>query len=99
MMTGDKVSANEAERLGMVYKVFPDVTFADESKKLAHTLAMMPTKALALTKQALNQSFTNNWEEQLLLEDEYQQKAASTSDYTEGIRSFLEKRAPVFKGE
>jgi len=99
MMTGDKVSANEAERLGMVYKVFPDVTFADESKKLAHTLAMMPTKALAFTKQALNQSFTNNWEEQLLLEDEYQQKAASTSDYNEGIHSFLEKRAPVFKGE
>lgn len=99
MMTGDKVSANEAERLGMVYKVFPDVTFAEESRKIAHMLAAMSTTALALTKQALNQSFTNNWEEQLQLEDEYQQKAAQTFDYQEGIEAFLQKRIPKFKGE
>ena len=99
MMTGDKVSAAEAEKMGMIYKVFPDVTFEEESKKIAATLAQMPTKGLAYTKHALNHSFHHSWEEQLLLEDEYQQKAASTADYTEGINSFLEKRLPVFKGE
>ena len=99
MMTGDKVSANEAERLGMIYKVFADVTFVDESKKLAHTLASMPTKGLAYTKHALNKSYTNNWEEQLKVEDEFQQKAAGTEDYSEGINAFLEKRNASFKGE
>jgi 2-(1,2-epoxy-1,2-dihydrophenyl)acetyl-CoA isomerase len=98
MMTGDKVGASEAERLGMVYKVFADVTFDEESKKIAATLSQMPTKGLAYTKHALNHSFSNSWEKQLLLEDEFQQKAAVTYDYTEGINAFLEKRTPNFKG-
>ena len=59
----------------------------------------MPTKALAYTKHALNQSFTNSWEEQLLLEDDFQQKAAATKDYEEGINSFLEKREAKFRGD
>ena len=99
MMTGDKVSAAEAERMGMIYKVFENESFEEESKKIAINLSQMPTKGLAYTKHALNHSFHNNWEEQLLLEDEYQQKAAKTFDYDEGINSFLEKRSPVFKGE
>ena len=99
MMTGDKVSANEAERLGMIYKVFADVTFEEESKKIANTISQMPTKGLAYTKQVLNNSFANTWEEQLQLEDEFQQKAASTEDYQEGINAFLEKRQAAFKGK
>ena len=99
MMTGDKVSATDAEKMGMIYKVFSSDTFEEESKKIATTLANMPTKGLAYTKHALNHSFTNSWEEQLLMEDEYQQKAAMTYDYNEGINSFLEKRNPLFKGE
>ena len=99
MMTGDKVSATDAEKMGMIYKVFSSDTFEEESKKIATTLANMPTKGLAYTKHALNHSFTNSWEEQLLLEDDYQQKAALTYDYNEGINSFLEKRNPLFKGE
>jgi 2-(1,2-epoxy-1,2-dihydrophenyl)acetyl-CoA isomerase len=98
MMTGDKITAADALQMGMLYKVFADDVFEAESKKIAATLSQMPTKGLAYTKHALNQSFHNNWEEQLLLEDAYQQKAAATEDYAEGINSFLEKRVPVFKG-
>ena len=99
MMTGDKVTATDALQMGMLYKVFADDVFEAESKKIAVTLSQMPTKGLAYTKQALNHSFNNNWEEQLLLEDAYQQKAAETEDYAEGISAFLEKRVAGFKGK
>src|SRR5688572_29708913 len=99
MMLGEKVPAAEAERLGMIYKVFPDESFAAEAMKIATTLAQMPTKGLAYTKQILGMSFTNTFDEQLQDEDVYQQRAASTKDYKEGVAAFLEKRQPVFKGE
>jgi 2-(1,2-epoxy-1,2-dihydrophenyl)acetyl-CoA isomerase len=99
MMLGDKVPAATAEAMGMLYKVFPDDTFAAESKKIAATLAQLPTMGLAYTKQVLNQSMTNGLEQQLLLEDTYQQKAAATHDFKEGINAFLEKRPAIFKGE
>ena len=99
MMLGDKVSANEAFQMGMIYKVFSDESLQDESLNIATTLANMPTKGLAYTKFVLNHSAQNSLEEQLKLEDEYQQIAATTYDYNEGITAFLEKRKPVFKGE
>jgi len=99
MMTGDKVNPAEAERLGMIYKVFEADRFEEESKKMAITLSQMPTKALAYTKHALNNSFHSIWEEQLSMEDKYQQKAAATEDFREGTIAFLEKRIPTFKGK
>jgi 2-(1,2-epoxy-1,2-dihydrophenyl)acetyl-CoA isomerase len=98
MMLGDKVNAADAERMGMLYKVFPDDDFAEESKKIAATLSQLPTRALAYIKHALNLSVTNHLEAQLQLEDEYQQKAAATNDFKEGVEAFLEKRIPAFKG-
>lgn len=99
MMMGDKVSAADAEKYGMLYKVFSDESFVEESIKIANTLAAMPTRGLAYTKQALNASFSNSFEEQLKTEDKLQFAAAHTTDYKEGVQAFLEKRVPVFTGQ
>jgi 2-(1,2-epoxy-1,2-dihydrophenyl)acetyl-CoA isomerase len=98
-MLGDKVGAVEAERMGMVYKVYDNEEFAGASRALTAVLAQSPTKALAFTKHAFNYSATNGFEAQLLLENELQQKAAQTRDFNEGVRAFLEKRPAAFKGE
>jgi 2-(1,2-epoxy-1,2-dihydrophenyl)acetyl-CoA isomerase len=98
MMLGERVTASEAERMGMIYKVFPVETFLPESYKIAATLAQMPTKGLAYTKLALNASLHQSLEQQLKTEDQLQNKAAKTNDFKEGIASFVEKRNPVFIG-
>jgi 2-(1,2-epoxy-1,2-dihydrophenyl)acetyl-CoA isomerase len=98
MMLGDKVSAQEAESLGMIYKSFPSDTFEAEVLKMATTLSNMPTKALGLTKRLMNNSLTNNLEQQLQLESDLQIEASSSNDYREGVSAFVEKRKPVFKG-
>jgi len=96
---GDKIPADAAERMGMIYAVYPDEEFAGASRALAAVLAEMPTQALALTKHALNYSAGNTLEAQLMLEDELQQRAAQTKDYSEGVNAFLNRRAPRFTGE
>lgn len=98
MMTGDKVSANDALQMGMIYKIFADDTFVTDYMALANALADMPTKGIGLTKRLLNESLFNNHEKQLAREGIVQVEAASTYDYSEGVNAFLEKRKPEFKG-
>jgi 2-(1,2-epoxy-1,2-dihydrophenyl)acetyl-CoA isomerase len=98
MLLGDKITATEAQNMGMIYKVTPAETLATEAQKLCNTLAAMPTTALGFTKMALNKSIENNFEAQLETEDELQFKASQTKDFAEGVAAFLEKRQPVFIG-
>ncbi len=99
MMTAEKVMAADAVAMGMIYKCFPDDVFEAESKKMATTLAQMPTKGIGLTKRLLNRSFSNDLRQQLDMEKEVQIEAGSTADFREGVMSFLEKRKPLFEGK
>lgn len=98
-MLADNVSAAEAERMGMIYKVLPTEEFADASWALAVKLANMPTQGLAYIKQAYNQSLDNSLEAQLEVEKRLQTAAGATKDYQEGVAAFLEKRKPTFRGQ
>jgi 2-(1,2-epoxy-1,2-dihydrophenyl)acetyl-CoA isomerase len=97
-MLGDKVSATDAQQMGMIYKVFPADVFSPEVTKMAETLAQMPTKALGLTKRLMNKSLTHDLNEQLQMEGVLQIEAAQTNDYAEGVTAFVEKRKPLFTG-
>jgi 2-(1,2-epoxy-1,2-dihydrophenyl)acetyl-CoA isomerase len=97
-MLGDKVSAKEAEEMGMIYKAVPTEEFEAYVEKMAVKLANMPTKALGLIKKAFNASMTNDLETQLGLESDLQIVASETEDYEEGVTAFLEKRQPNYKG-
>jgi len=99
MLLGDKVTADDALKCGMVYRVFEEVSFMEEVLQLAAKLAAMPTKALLLTRELLIKSASNTLDQQLEMEGEYQARAASTEDYREGVNAFLEKRTPTFKGK
>jgi len=99
MITGDKLSADDAKNFGIVYKVFDDENLMELSIASAIKIAAMPTKAIGLTKRLLNKTYSNSLEQQLVLEKNLQIEAANTLDYKEGVNAFLEKRNPNFKGE
>lgn len=99
MMTGDKISAEQADAMNMIYKAVDDEAFEHEVRTFAETIAAMPTRGLGLTKKAVNATFTNNLTQQLALEEQLQTEAGQTYDFREGVNAFLEKRKPVFKGK
>tara|TARA_B100000953_G_scaffold175983_1_gene144921 strand:+ start:78 stop:848 length:771 start_codon:yes stop_codon:yes gene_type:complete len=99
MMTGETISAEQAESMGMIYSVYEDTEFEDSALKLAQTIAAMPTKGLGYTKKLLSQSFNNSLEDQLSLEAKTQAQSAATEDHQEGIQAFLDKRSPRFTGK
>ncbi len=99
MITGDKLSADDAKNFGIVYKVFDEENLMELSIASAIKIAAMPTKAIGLTKRLLNKTYSNSLEQQLVLEKNLQIEAANTLDYKEGVNAFLEKRNPNFKGE
>ena len=99
MMLGEKVGAVEAEKMGMIYKAVPDEEWIDYVLKTSKRIAGMPTRGLALTKQALNASLSNSLTDQLMIEEKLQVEAGKTLDYAEGVNAFLEKRKANFTGK
>lgn len=99
MLTGDKVMADEAEAMNMIYKAVDDEEFESFISEMTLKMAKMPTVGYGLTKRAVNESFNNNLSEQLNLEEELQAIAGSTHDFKEGTQAFVEKRKPKFLGK
>jgi 2-(1,2-epoxy-1,2-dihydrophenyl)acetyl-CoA isomerase len=99
MVLAEKLPASKAVELGMIWKAVPDAELMPEVMAVATKLATMPTKGIALTKQALNSAQSNSLEEQLLVEGKLQAIAGASRDSKEGVAAFLEKRKPVFTGE
>jgi 2-(1,2-epoxy-1,2-dihydrophenyl)acetyl-CoA isomerase len=97
-MLGLPITAEQAQQTGLSYKVVPAGTLEEGGYGIARQLAAQPTAALALIKKLLRASLYNTLEQQLELEAEIQYQASQTTDFTEGVRAFLEKRKPLFTG-
>lgn len=98
MLTAEPVGAEEAERIGLVYKVYDDADFRDEVAKLARHISHGPGLAYRLMKRAVRESLDNDLEAQLALEADLQRQAGFSDDFQEGIAAFREKRPPRFQG-
>jgi 2-(1,2-epoxy-1,2-dihydrophenyl)acetyl-CoA isomerase len=97
-MLGDKVSAEQAEAWGMIWRCVDDEALMPVALDMARHLAAQPTRGLALTKKALAASAAHGLDAQLDLERDLQREAGRTDDYREGVQAFMEKRKPSFEG-
>lgn len=98
-LTGDELTSQDAERYGLVWKVVPPEQLMATAHELAMKLAHGPTKAIGLTKRALNKSISSDLETVLEYESYLQEIAGATADHVEAVRAFFEKRKPAFKGK
>jgi 2-(1,2-epoxy-1,2-dihydrophenyl)acetyl-CoA isomerase len=97
-LLGEPLPAEQAEAWGLIWRVVDDDRLMDEATALARHLATQATRGLGLIKRALLASATNSLDQQLDLERDLQRAAGRSEDYAEGVRAFLAKRPPVFKG-
>ena len=95
---GTKVSADEALKIGMVNRVVPEKDLDAAVKELTDYYASAPTKAIGMLKKMLNKSFHSDLDEMLQYEAYCQEIAGNSKDYKEGVKAFMEKRKPKFKG-
>ncbi|AXE86680.1 enoyl-CoA hydratase-related protein [Streptomyces sp. Go-475] len=98
MFFGDALTAADAERMGLVNRVVPDEDLDDTARAWAARLATGPTRALALTKQLVNASLDTDRGTAFAAEAAAQEINMTTADAREGVRSFVERRSPVFGG-
>jgi 2-(1,2-epoxy-1,2-dihydrophenyl)acetyl-CoA isomerase len=98
LLLGDTVDAREAQRIGLVARVFPAAEFAASARAIAEQIARAP-RGIGLIKRALNHANLPSLESDLAYEAYLQEIAGRSSDYDEGVRAFLEKRPPVFTGK
>ena len=97
-ITGERIDAERALRIGLVSRVVPAESAAGEAATLAAELAALPTKAIGLTKQLLRDAASLSLGEALALESRVQDEATRTDDHREGVLAFLDKRSPEFRG-
>ena len=98
-LLAEKLSADDAERWGLIWKAVDDAQLLQEASSIAKALAEGPTKAYGLIKKAMYASASNTLDAQLDLERDLQREAGVSEDYREGVSAFMQKRKPVFKGK
>jgi len=98
-LLGERLSAEEAQRWGLIWKAVDDERLVEEATGIAQTLAAGPTKGYGLIKRAIQASAGNSLDAQLDLERDLQREAGFSEDYREGVAAFMQKRKPQYKGK